>query len=70
MDLHHLYVTPTARGQGIGRALIAAASTQARTLGCTSLRIGTAQENLRAQTFYLAVGFTPSTNYPRFRLDL
>jgi GNAT superfamily N-acetyltransferase len=70
MDLHHLFVTPAARGQGIGRALIAAAIAHARTLGCTSLRVGTAPDNLRAQAFYLDFGFTPSTNYPRFRLDL
>lgn len=67
MDLHHLYVTPQARGQGVGRALIRAAVALSKELRCRYLMVGTDPDNVQAQAVYRAVGFEdrPSGG-PRF----
>lgn len=58
VDLHHLFVAQSQRGQGIGTRLIAAARTEARALGAKSLTIGTMPDNARAQAFYANLGMT------------
>ncbi|NRB04502.1 MAG: GNAT family N-acetyltransferase [Rhodobacteraceae bacterium] len=70
-DLHHLYVDAAHRGRGVGHALIQASAEFAASRSCVSLAVGTAQENVAAQRFYLGHGFTqrPSGG-PRFRMDL
>jgi GNAT superfamily N-acetyltransferase len=71
MDLHHLFVWPEHRGCGIGRALIDATVAHARTKGCATLLVGTADANRAAQDIYLRYGFTPRTpGGKQFLLDL
>ncbi len=71
LDLHHLFVAEDARGQGVGRAMLAGAEDLARQMGCRYLIIGTAAENLAAQEFYQAQGYRPIPNpSKRFLKDL
>jgi GNAT superfamily N-acetyltransferase len=69
MDLHHLFVRPEVRGQGVGRLLIDASIAEARALGCRYLTVGTDPKNAVAQQVYRAAGFDdlPPPG-PRFRL--
>lgn len=70
-DMHHLYVLPTHRGEGIGRALVTFARNWAHAEGCISLIVGTAPDNLRAQSFYQDLGFAPKPVVgPRFGMAL
>jgi ribosomal protein S18 acetylase RimI-like enzyme len=46
------------RRRGVGRALVAAVRTRAAATGCTRLVVVTTDENLGAQAFYGANGFT------------
>ena len=55
--LSDLFTTPSARGQGVGRALLLAAREQALDSGRTSLTLETAVDNLTAQRLYESVGF-------------
>ena len=70
MDLHHLFVCDTARGKGLGRALVQAAMEHARGQGCAYVTVGTDQQNRRAQAFYRRAGFDQITPDPRFRVKL
>ncbi len=71
MELHHLFVRPEARGLGLGRALVAAASATARSAGCGVLTVGTHPDNRQAQAFYPELGFqAASVSGPRFRMSL
>ena len=71
MDLHHMFVDARARSQGIGRALIEASITHAKSCGCSYLMVGTHPDNITAQDMYLANGFeTASKAGPRFRMRL
>ena len=49
-------VHPTARGQGVGRALFEHVIVWARANGCTELRVETQDVNVVACRFYLAMG--------------
>ena len=60
IDLHHLFVIPEKRREGVGRSLIEAAIAQARSSRCDHLVIGATPDNLRAQAYYEALGFTRS----------
>jgi GNAT superfamily N-acetyltransferase len=51
-------------GIGIGRALIAAAETEARRLGAGTLRLFTSNDNLRALAFYQRGGFVLTALHP------
>ena len=70
MDLHHLFVCDTARGRGIGKALVEAALEHAKAQGCSYVTVGTDTKNRRAQGFYRAAGFDQITPDPRFRRRL
>jgi len=56
-DLHHLYVAPDQRGQGVGRLLLDAAQQAATRQGATYLRVSAHVENVDAQGFYRATGW-------------
>lgn len=52
------------RGRGVGTALVDAAVRQARTLGCTRVRLTTTNDNLDAIRFYQRRGFKLSALRP------
>lgn len=58
-DLHHLYVDPDRRGQGVGAALVAEALVWAGEEACHWMSVGTEPGNNAAQAFYMALGFRP-----------
>jgi ribosomal protein S18 acetylase RimI-like enzyme len=55
--LEHLYVAPSARGRGIGRALVGAAAEAARELGARGVWAETQTTNYGAIRFYERAGF-------------
>jgi GNAT superfamily N-acetyltransferase len=61
--LHDLFVVPTLRGTGAGRALLEAAADVARDRGAAALVWSTAPDNSTAQRLYDATGATRSTWY-------
>jgi len=69
MDMHHLFVKPSARGQGIGQKLITAAIDHSKRQGCRYMMVGTHPENKAAQAMYLTAGFSEApAPGPRFRM--
>lgn len=60
MDLHHLYVRSDARGDGIGKALLAASLDYARSKMASYVTVSALPGNDIAQAFYLAQGFHPA----------
>ena len=54
-----LVVRASARGHGVGRALLRAAERLAHESGATELRIGVLSRNLPARQLYLGEGFSP-----------
>lgn len=71
LELHHLFVEDGFRGLGLGAALVEASKRKARELLCHSLTVGTHPDNLKAQAFYLSLGFERRDSFPpRFRLLL
>lgn len=71
MDLHHIYVPPARRGDGIGTALFEAAQRVAREAGCTYFVVGTDPGNTAAARFYEARGMTRrAAPGPRFILRM
>jgi len=57
-DLAAMGVVPAARRQGLGRALLAAACTEARRLGAGEMFLEVAEANVAARALYLSEGFT------------
>lgn len=55
---HAIYLTDAARGQGLGRALLAELETRARAAGARSLIAGISGENRDGIGFHEATGFT------------
>jgi ribosomal protein S18 acetylase RimI-like enzyme len=55
--VEHLYVAPSARSRGIGRALVEAAVGYARRVGAACLWVETQNTNYGAIRFYRRVGF-------------
>ncbi|MFK0192252.1 GNAT family N-acetyltransferase [Kitasatospora sp. NPDC090308] len=62
-ELKRLYVRPSARGHGLGRALLAAAEDAARALGRTRLRLDTMAEFAEARALYTAAGYADIPPY-------
>lgn len=58
--MNDLYVEPDARGEGVGRALIAASAEVARARGAAHLEWATAPDNHTAQRLYDSTGATRS----------
>lgn len=58
-DIFQMWVAPTSRGLGAGRALLQAALDWARSLGMQRVRLGVTDQNTPAMRLYLAQGFKP-----------
>jgi ribosomal protein S18 acetylase RimI-like enzyme len=56
--LAELYVVPTRRGQGLGRALMEAALETARDRGADTMEIGVDEPDVAARGLYESLGFT------------
>ena len=54
--LHDLFVTPAARGRGVGHALMAAVAAETVRAGCVSLEWGVHTANAGALAFYRRLG--------------
>jgi GNAT superfamily N-acetyltransferase len=64
VNVHDLAVLPAHRGQGVGRALLAAVEQKARDLGCCKLTLEVQENNQRARRTYAAMGFAQSEHQP------
>src|SRR5262245_20106963 len=56
--LEELYVKPSLRGNGLGRALLEAAMDAARAEGAEQMELGTSESDTAARALYESVGFT------------
>ena len=68
--LNDLFVAAAARRQGVAKALLEAAATQARNLGAASLSLSTAHDNLAAQALYESLGWQRDTQFREYALTL
>jgi putative acetyltransferase len=58
-ELKRMYVAPTVRGRGIGRALVEALEREARLLGVTKVVLETGTRLASAVALYQKTGYTP-----------
>ena len=68
--LYDLFVAPSARRQGIARALMNAASEWAKAQGAARLDLETARDNYPGQALYRDLGFELDEVFLKFSLDL
>ncbi|MGH8241810.1 MAG: GNAT family N-acetyltransferase [Steroidobacteraceae bacterium] len=61
--LYDLFVTPSARGTGAGRALMVAAEAHARASGAARLELQTAKTNKVGQTLYESCGWKRDNDF-------
>ncbi len=72
-EIKRMYVTPSSRGRGTGRALLAALEGEARSLGATRLVLETGERLFEAVALYERAGFTiipPFNEYVGARLSV
>ena len=68
--LYDLFVAPSARRQGIARALMNAASEWAEAQGAARLDLETARDNYPGQALYRDLGYELDDVFLKFSLDL
>ena len=68
--LYDLFVAPSARRQGIARALMNAASEWAKAQGAARLDLETARDNYPGQALYRNLGYELDEVFLKFSLDL
>ncbi|GHD67120.1 GNAT family N-acetyltransferase [Jeongeupia chitinilytica] len=68
--LNDLFVTDSARGQGVARALMGTARGHAQATGAASLRLSTAHANHAAQALYESLGYQRDTEFQGYALKL
>lgn len=62
-EVMRMYVRPSVRGKGVGRALLNAVETQAKAAGLTRLILDTMTELFEAASLYRAAGFVEIDDY-------
>ena len=62
--LEDLYVEESARGEGLGKALLEAALARAKARHCRRIELDVNEENEGARAFYRAAGFTEEPKPP------
>ena len=68
--LNDLYVDPTARGNGVGRALMQTARTLAGENGAAEIFLQTARDNHAAQRLYEGLGYRRDDDFLVYTLSL
>ncbi len=68
--LNDLFVSPEARGHGIGAALLLRAAEFGRETGALYLELETATTNVTAQRLYEKLGWKRETTFHKYGLDL
>ena len=68
-ELKRMYVSPPARGTGLGRRLVAALEAEARALGARRLVLETGVRQTAALALYRATGFHGIPLYGEYRLS-
>lgn len=68
--LYDLFVVPTARQRGVGRALMEAAEKMARKSGATRIDLETAIDNYDAQALYESLGYAREVDFYKYSLTL
>ena len=68
--LNDLFVTPTARQQGVGRALLDAARDHAVATGAKRLVLSTAANNREARALYESYGYLRDDAFVVYKLEL
>ncbi len=66
--LNDLYVAESARGRGVGAALLEHAARYAKETGAKGLELATAKDNLTAQRLYERLGWVREDNFYRYEL--
>ena len=67
--LYDLFVTPSARGEGIARALMDQASSFAQAAGAAGMALSTAVDNKPAQALYESQGWIRDTDFYHYEID-
>ena len=68
--LNDLFVSPSARGRGVGRSLLERAVGVAREAGAVRLKLSTAITNLRARRLYESLGWKRDEEFYEYGLSL
>ena len=68
-EIKRMYVAPSTRGQGVGRALLARIEAEARALGLTKLVLETGIRQTEALALYRRAGFTEIPPYGEYALS-
>ncbi|SDG50123.1 GNAT family N-acetyltransferase [Roseospirillum parvum] len=67
--LYSLAVDARARGQGLGRALLAALEAEARAAGYLGVQLEVRADNAAARALYAGAGYRPLTSLPAYYAD-
>ena len=68
--IDELYLSPTARGRGVGKMVLDEIEDVARNAGVTKLHLEVSRDNLRAKHYYLKAGFAAREKYHLMSLTL
>ena len=68
--LNDLFVSPDARGTGVGKALLSAACDYGKRAGALRLALSTAVDNAQAQALYEQAGWTRDTQFYAYAITL